>query len=142
MKKVLIIGIDSLDPCLLNGFIDSLPNFKKLIEESPTIKIKSVFPPDTIPAWISIYTGLSPAEHGIIHTFDLFESDWQSISNLNIDAFKGRTFWDIASKQGKKVCILFPQSAFPPWEVRGVMISRSLYPAEDLKKKGINIENG
>lgn len=141
MERVMIIGIDALDPSQLLKFKDSLPNFRRMMEESPTFKMKSVFPPDTIPAWITIYTGLNPAEHGIIHTFDVFESDWQSIANLNVNAFKGKTFWDIAGKRGKKVCILFPQSAFPPWEVNGVMVSRSLYPPEYLKKKGIIIEN-
>lgn len=141
MKRVMIIGIDALDPNQLLKFKDSLPNFRKMMEESLTFKMKSVFPPDTIPAWITIYTGLNPAEHGIIHTFDIFESDWKSIANLNVNAFKDRTFWDIAGKNGKKVCVLFPQSAFPPWDVNGVMVSRSLYPPEYLKKKGLSIEN-
>lgn len=141
MTKVLVIGIDALDPNQLFKFKNFLPNFSKMMAESPTFRMKSVFPPDTIPAWISIYTGLSPAEHGVIHTFDVFECDWKNIANLNIDAFKGRTFWDIAGKNGKKVCVLFPQSAFPPWEVNGIMVSRSLYPPEYFKKKGIHIEN-
>lgn len=131
----MIIGIDSLDPYLLLKFSDSLPNFKRLINESPTFKIKSIFPPDTIPAWISIYTGLNPAKHGIIHTFDLFESDWKGIANLNVEAFKGKTFWDIISNSGKKICVLFPQCAFPPWKVNGIMVSRPLYPLEELKNK-------
>ena len=141
MTKVMIVSIDALDPNQLLKFKNSMPNLRKMMEESPAFKMKSVFPPDTIPAWITIYTGLNPAEHGIIHTFDIFESDWQSITNLSVDAFKGRTFWDIAGKNGKKVCVLFPQSAFPPWEVNGVMVSRSLYPPEYLKKNGMFIEN-
>lgn len=139
---MMIIGIDSLDPFLLQEFSGFLPNFKKLIEESPTFKTKSVFPPDTIPAWVTIYTGLNPAMHGVIHTFDLFESDWRNIVNLNTNSFKGKTFWDIVGTHGKRVCILFPQCAFPPWEVNGIMVSRTLYPIEELKKKGINVENG
>lgn len=137
----MIIGIDSLDPDLILKFKDTLPNLKRLIDESQTFRMKSVFPPDTIPAWITIYTGLNPAKHGIIHSFDVFESNWQNIANLNIDAFKGRTFWDIIGNvYNKKVCILFPQSAFPPWQVNGIMLSRSSFPTEELKKKGINAE--
>ena len=140
-RRVLIIGIDSLSPELIDLFKDDLPNFNELRQNCPNIRLKSIFPPDSIPAWISIYTGLSPARHGIVHTFDVFESDWKSIANLDVTRFKGRTFWDIASKHGKKVCILFPLAAFPPWEVNGIMISRSIYPPEDLKKKGIHVEN-
>ena len=36
---------------------------------------------------------------------------------------RGRTFWDLASKEKKKVCILNPFLAYPAWPVNGVMIS-------------------
>jgi predicted AlkP superfamily phosphohydrolase/phosphomutase len=74
---------------------------------------------------VSIYTGLNPAKHGIIHSFDIFESSWKNILGIDVNAFKGRTFWDKASKCGKKVCILFPFLATPPWNVNGLMMSKS-----------------
>ncbi len=141
MGKFLIIGIDALSPLLLKRFSKELPNFSRLIRESPACALKSIFPPDTIPAWISIYTGLNPARHGIVHIFDVFETQWKEIANLDIEKFKGRTFWDIAGRAGKKVCIVFPQSAFPPWPVNGVMVSRSIFPSEELREKGQQLVN-
>ncbi len=125
MNKVLAIGIDSLDPKLLLKFEKDLPNFTKLRNSSPVFHSKSVFPVDSIPAWVSIYTGLNPAKHGILYSFDIFGSSWKDIIGIDINVFKGKTFWDIASERGKKVCILFPFLAYPPWNVNGLMVSRS-----------------
>ncbi len=126
MKKVLLIGIDSLEPDLLLKFADDLPNFTRLREMSPEIKLQCIFPPDSIPAWISIHTGLNPAQHGLIYVFDIFESQWQDILNIDLEVFRGRTFWDQAGNSGKKVCIMFPFVAFPPWPVNGLMVSQAM----------------
>jgi predicted AlkP superfamily phosphohydrolase/phosphomutase len=123
--QTLVIGIDSLDPYLLERFADDLPNLDRLRRESPSIKLTSIFPPDSIPAWISIFTGLNPAEHGIVYVFDIFKSQWQDILDMDTSLFQNKTFWDRASDAGKKVCVLFPTGAFPPWPVNGIMVSRS-----------------
>lgn len=123
--KLIVIGIDSLEPTLLEKFAPDLPNLTALRASSPKIHLSSIFPPDSIPAWISIYTGLNPAEHGIVYVFDMFNSQWQEILGLDIGVFKEKTFWDKASKAGKKVCVIFPMLAYPPWLVNGVMVSRS-----------------
>jgi predicted AlkP superfamily phosphohydrolase/phosphomutase len=126
VKKVLVIGIDSLDPELLSKFADHLPNLTRLRQGSPEISLKCIFPPDSIPAWVSIHTGLNPAQHGLIHVFDVFETQWQDILSIDPSAFQGRTFWDYASNAGKRVLVLFPFVAFPPWEVNGLMVGRAM----------------
>lgn len=126
MSKVLMIGIDALDPHLLSKFKQELPNFRRLMENSPDIKLKSIFPPDTIPAWVTIYTGLNPAKHGIIYAADVFGSSWKNIKNIDISIFRGKTFWDYASNARKKVCVLFPQLTYSPWPVNGIMIGKSI----------------
>ena len=126
MTKVMVIGIDSLDPLLLQEFADDLPNFTRLRQSSAEISLKCIFPPDSIPAWVSIHTGLNPARHGLVYVFDVFETQWQEILNIDPDVFRGRTFWDHASNCGKKVCVLFPFVAFPPWPVNGLMVGRAM----------------
>lgn len=125
MSKVMMIGIDGLDPALLLKFRDELPNFDKLIQESQFFKSESVIPVDSFSAWVSIFTGLNPAEHGILYTPDVFEKN-KDRAKMNIDnrVLKGKTFWDIAGNAGKEVCILFPVFAYPPWKVNGIMVSR------------------
>lgn len=125
-NKVLVVGIDSLDPALLERFAGVLPNFTKLRSQTPQIHAQSIFPVDSIPAWTSIFTGQNPARHGLIYSFDVFETVWKSLVKIDNSIFKDKTFFDHASKSGKRVCILFPMMCFPPWEVNGVMVARRL----------------
>ncbi|MCG2829232.1 alkaline phosphatase family protein [Methanothermobacter sp. K4] len=121
--KVVVIGIDGLDRELLNKFEEFLPNFRILKENSPNIRLKSVFPPDSPTAWASIYTGKNPAQHGIISFRDPFnEIKYGSYIGNDIS---GRTFWDVAGRIGKRVCVLFPHMGYPVWEVNGIMIGRT-----------------
>lgn len=122
MKKVLMIGIDSLDPVLLSKFEEDLPNFKKLRNESPGIKSKSIYPVDSIPAWITIYTGLNPSNHGILDAIDFVNESHRQI-HIDTSAFRGRTFWDFAGASGKKVYVINPFLAYPIWQVNGVMLN-------------------
>jgi len=128
--KVMIIGIDGLDNELLIKFEKELPNFRKLREESPYTKLTSVFPPDSPTAWTSIYTGKTPAEHGIVYFKDPFsESRYGDYMSKDIS---GKTFWDAAGKKGKKTCVLFPHLGYPVWPVNGIMIGRTT--EVDIKK--------
>lgn len=126
MNKLLIIGIDSMDSELLSKYIDFMPNFKKLKETTPQFKMESVFPPDSDTAWASIYTGLNPAEHGVVGFVDpLKKSVDIQTKESEADRIRGKTFWDQASDAGKKVIVLLPHIAYPPWEINGFMVSRS-----------------
>ena len=126
MTKVVIIGIDGLDPFLLEKWRDMLPNFKAMFQDVSNIMIESTFPPDSICAWTSIFTGKNPAEHGLIESIDYLSG--KKVSNNDQSAhFKGKTFWDEASENGKSVCVINPFMAYPAWEVNGVMASGPVF---------------
>ena len=120
MSKVLMIGVDGLDPILLSRFESKLPNFKELKQRGTSIKHNSIFPYDSIPIWSSIYTGLTPAHHGLLKSIN-----YQKETSMDVDSsiLSGKTFWDFAGSAGKKVCIINPFVAYPPWPVNGVMVS-------------------
>lgn len=123
--RLIILGIDALDPKVVGRELHGLPNLKRMSETGMMRAIESVFPPDSIPAWATIFTGLDPSQHGLVMTPDVFESSWMSILNIDAGTFKGRTFWDRANRLGKRVFIWMPLGVFPPWEVDGSMICRS-----------------
>ncbi len=141
MPKVVIIGIDGFDPFLLDRFRGSLPNLSMLYNNVSDILIESTFPPDSICAWASIYTGENPAEHGLIESID-YLSGRKADDNGRASYLRGRTFWDTAGRMGKKVCVINPFIAYPAWEVNGIMISgpvfeggkTSAYPEGVLEK--------
>ncbi len=136
MARVVIIGIDGLDADLLRVYGPSLPNLRCLMLESPFLELKSCFPPESDPAWASIYTGLNPANHGILSR-EYYVNN--TVTNAGADkapAYRlpaGEAFWDIAGRAGKRVCIVnarFSTSAglvnveihtLPPLEFKGNM---------------------
>lgn len=126
MNKVLVIGVDGMDSKLISKFEDHLPTIRKLKEDGLYINPKTVFPPDSDTSWASIYTGLNPAKHGILQFVDALEKSHKYLSEeIDNKSIQGRTFWDIAGRLGKKVCIIFPHLGYPPWPVNGIMIGRS-----------------
>jgi len=125
-RTILVIGIDGLDPILLSKWKSDLPNFRNLIENEPKIELTSTYPVDSVPVWASIYTGLTPANHGILHEMDYF-NHIQNNKYIESSFLSGKTFWDFAGKHGKKVCIINPFLAYPPWKVNGIMVSGPVF---------------
>lgn len=109
MSRILIIGIDGMDRELIEEFKDDLPNLRKIQSLSPKVNLTSTFPPDSETAWSSIYTGLNPAKHGVVHFIDPLE---KSLLNQTKDAdsesIRGHTFWDKASEGENKFVSYFP----------------------------------
>jgi predicted AlkP superfamily phosphohydrolase/phosphomutase len=123
--QLAIIGIDSLDPNIIVKYRSHLPNLSRMVAQSPTFRSKSVFPVDTIPAWVSIYTGLLPVHHGLIYVYDVFDPHLSDLAKLDLTGFKGKTFWDYAGQEGCEVALVMPHLAYPAWSVNGIMVSRS-----------------
>ena len=129
-NKVLLIGIDGMDFALLLKFAEELPNFNKLINKGTSINFQSVYPPDSVTANSSIYTGLNPGKTGIVH----FKNPLDKISyNKSVDDMEdvmsnrltGIYFWDYASYHQKKTCILFPHAVYPAYKINGTMVCRT-----------------
>ena len=103
--KVLLLGFDALDRLLLEKLSDYLPNIAKMKKDGVFLPVLSTFPPDSDTAWATIYTALNPAEHGVVDFVDPLDKSMKiqhtEKDNTNI---KNRTFWDIAGKNGKKIC--------------------------------------
>lgn len=126
--KLMIVGIDGLDPVLVRRWADRLPVLSSLMADGAAdADAQSVFPPDSIPAWATIFTGLSPAQHGVAGHVDYFDSSANADQSGGFrEALQGRTFWDRACSAGLRVCVVNPLIAFPPWPVNGVMVSGPL----------------
>jgi predicted AlkP superfamily phosphohydrolase/phosphomutase len=84
-----------------------------------------VFPADTIPAWVSVYTGLLPINHGLLYVYNVFDQHFSDLAKLDRDRVRGTTFWDYASNAGCRSVIISPELMYPAWEVNGVMLSTS-----------------
>ena len=63
--KVVIIGLDSLEPSLaFERWADKLPNLTRLRERGAWGKLRSSDPPITVPAWMSMMSSKDPGTLG------------------------------------------------------------------------------
>ena len=134
-KRVVVIGIDGVSFDIIAPLVDSnqLPTFTKLLGVSKWGRMQSTIPPISPLAWTSIATGKNAGDHGI---FDFMSRSYQNgklESHINTSkAIMGKTFWDIASRLGKKVIIYNYPFTFPPYRVNGLMISGFPSPLDKL----------
>lgn len=126
MVKVAVLGVDGLDPVLYRRWRGRLPHLDRLADSGLFSELESVIPPDSVPAWISIYTGLPPTRHGVLHSFHHLDQGKQDFK-VDPGVFRGRTFWDYAGTAGRKVAVLNPFVAYPAWPVNGIMVSGPVF---------------
>lgn len=132
MSRIIVLGVDGMDWPLLEELMPELPAIRSVAERGYAGEMTSIFPPDSIPSWVSIFTGLDPSEHGILETIDYFKKGISQFS-VNTDAFRGKTFWDRAGELGKGVIVVNPLLAYPPWSVNGIMASGPVFISGDSR---------
>ncbi|MBU4444420.1 alkaline phosphatase family protein [bacterium] len=125
-RRLILLGIDGMDFDHTRSMPDSLPNIKRLSEDGMVKPFKSVFPPDSIPSWITCYTGKDPSEHGILESVNYLAKKDERLK-VDTSIFQGRTFWDIIGSSGIEVCVINPFMAYPVWPVNGVMINGPVF---------------
>src|SRR5437867_3861901 len=77
-RKVLVLGIDGLDPQILRRFIQQgkMPNLAALEQIGSFRRLKTSIPPQSPVAWSNLITGMNPGGHGI---YDFIQRDAQTL---------------------------------------------------------------
>ncbi|HVB74763.1 MAG TPA: alkaline phosphatase family protein [Ktedonobacteraceae bacterium] len=130
MTRVVVLGISGLDADLLRVYGPTLPDLRRLLLQSPFLEMRSCFPPEPAPAWASIYTGLHPANHGILERAEYLESGTLA-PPVQIRVPQAKTFWGQASRAGKRVCVVNPLFAYPAEAVNGIMLAQPYASVKD-----------
>jgi len=73
-RKMIILGVDGLDPDLLTKFMaeGKMPNFARLAEQGSFRRLTTSIPPQSPVAWSNLITGMNAGGHGI---FDFIHRD-------------------------------------------------------------------
>src|ERR1700733_7329323 len=71
-KKVIVLGVDGMDPGFLERHWKELPNVVRLKNMGGFQRLRTTTPPQSPVAWSTFITGLDPTEHGI---FDFVHRD-------------------------------------------------------------------
>ncbi len=130
--KVALIGLDGATFDLIGPWIEKgkLRNIRAMIKRGTHGVLKSVIPPISSAAWVSIVTGKNPGKHGI---FDFVkrsdESYFRHVKECLVSSkdVKG-AIWDILSSKGFKVGVVNVPVTYPPKMVNGFMISDFMTP--------------
>ena len=146
--KVLILGMDGLDPHLLKGWMDEgkLPAFRKLAAQGGFSALRTSDPPQSPVAWANFITGTNPGGHGIfdfIHRDPSQQSDPDKFIVFSATAteaakrtlkigkyvfplsggqvrnlIQGKAFWQLLEDAGVPSTIFKIPANYPPVETR------------------------
>lgn len=127
-KKVVILGVDGLDPKLVEeGFQKGLlPNLQKIASEGTYEKLETVMPPQSPVAWASFMTGSEPAKHKV---FDFIKRDRETylpdlvFSDPKRSPIQAQPFWEITTARHIPTTVLFLPDTFPSPQFDGKLMS-------------------
>ena len=137
--KLIILGIDGMDPQLLERFMaeGKMPNFTRLARQGSFRRLTTSTPPQSPVAWSNLTTGLDPGGHGIfdfIHRDPATMQPYLSTSkvepprhNLALGSWviplgsgtaellrHGPPFWNILEAHGIPTSVFHMPANFPP----------------------------
>ena len=120
-KKIVMIGLDGLNPDLVYQWNGELPNLSKLIEEGIHGNIKSTIPPIAPQAWSCVLTGKNPGHFGYWDfTYrDDYSYGQPKLVNSKVRDERVDTIYKILSTYNKKVAIINVPVTYPPPEIPG-----------------------
>ncbi len=136
-RKVIVIGVDGMDPGFVERHWNALPNLARLRDDGSFQRLRTTTPPQSPVAWSTFITGLDPGEHGIfdfVHrdpvTKDLFLSTDRTmaprwvlslgeyqlpLSGPRVESLrKGKAFWQTLAERGVPVTIVRMPANYPP----------------------------
>lgn len=153
VKKMIILGLDGMDPSLTEKFIDEgkLPNLAGLRDLGCFKRLATTIPSISPVAWSSFQTGSNPGKHNI---FDFLTRDkrtyFPKLSSVDIRGSrrklrlgeyqipvgkpeirllrKSKPFWKILGEHGIFSNIIRVPISFPPEKFHGVLLSAMCVP--------------
>ncbi len=131
MSKLALIGLDCADPNLLNELLAQLPTISKLVKKGSFARLRSVDPPITIPAWMSMMTGADPGKFGIYGFRNRADYSYTGLRIATSAAFHEETVWDVLGRHGLRSILLGIPGTYPPKPVHGLLVSGFLAPGID-----------
>ena len=129
IARVVLIGLDGATWDLLKPWADAgnLPTLARLIRGGCWGQLESTIPPITIPAWISLATGLNPGKIGAFDFLSRKDNTYKlyPVSSAN---FRRKTLWHhIATAGNAKVGIIDYPGLFPVYPINGFLVSNTAF---------------
>ncbi len=120
-KKVLVLGIDALDPSLTRKYVDEgiMPNTKRFLELGAArhdLVLLGAMPTITPPMWTTLATGAYPMTHGITCFWRHVPGKLDHLAyNLDSRNCLAEPMWNVTVEAGLKTLVWhWPGSSWPP----------------------------
>lgn len=120
--RIVIVGVDGLSPYIVRKFLTPI------LDDSISATLKSVTPPITAPAWLSLATGLNPGKTGVVDFLNTIDPERRKLKPVSSSVYKGFSIWDYASIAGYRVGVVDYPMLYPPYPINGAMLSGFLSP--------------
>ncbi len=141
-KKVFVMGIDGLDPKLVQKYIKEgvMPNTKKFLERGTANKELSMIgghPTVTPPMWTTLATGASPYVHGVFDFFRAGDHLGECLYNFDSRNCNAEQLWNVTAEAGLKTLVWhWPGSSWPP-----TSDNENLWVVDGTQPEGVNCGN-
>src|SRR4051794_40985533 len=112
--RLLILGVDGLDhDVVLRLGSTQLPNLHPLVVASRPHS--STFPPDSVPSWTTMLTGVPPWAHGQLHSKNYILDKTGGPEVASLAGHEAHCFWH-ALPADNHLAVLNPFLAFPAFQ--------------------------
>src|SRR5205814_7731359 len=84
--------------------------------------------------WISLSTGLKPAQHGVYDFWTYDEQQEPGVArkpHVQTRRKGGKAIWNLLSEYGKQVLVVNVPMTYPPEAVNGIMVSGYMTPSSE-----------
>ena len=119
--KILLLGVDGMDPRLTRKYVDAgkMPNVKKYLERGAArqdLTLLGGHPTVTPPMWTTLATGCYANVHGITGFFRQSKKALDIIEyNIDSRLCQAELLWNVFAEAGKKTLVWhWPGSSWPP----------------------------
>jgi len=126
--KLVVIGLDCLEPSLVDQWLVELPTFARLRAVGAWGTMNSCTPPITVPAWSVMMSSCDPGTLGVYGFRNRTDHSYAGLGFATSDWIREPRLWDHLSQAGKTCCLIGVPGTFPPSPVNGSMISCFLTP--------------
>ncbi|MDJ0763974.1 MAG: alkaline phosphatase family protein [Myxococcota bacterium] len=129
--RVIIIGLDSVSPRIaFDVFADEMPCLKGLRAQGMSGPLRSTDPPVTVPAWVSMTTGLDPGALGIYGFRNRVSGSYGMRLVADADVPSPR-LWEIAGQSGLTSVVVSVPLTYPPRLIPGTTLLSCFLTPDD-----------
>jgi predicted AlkP superfamily phosphohydrolase/phosphomutase len=126
--RLIVLGLDSVSPDLLERFRAETPRLQQLLARSSRGTLLSCDPPITVPAWAVMFSGADPGQLGLYGFRHRRLGSYASMYIPDSSTPRLPMLWEDLSRTGRRVAVVGMPPGYPPPSVNGVYVSDFLTP--------------